>query len=191
MMFNDDTPETLPTSSPEGTPAETPGQAAAPAASTDAPRSVEAPGAPEAGGQAAGGGGQAAEGGADAAPAMPESAVGSAPRDVTVGERVKGKIVSIGESTVFVDFGGRSEGALDAGQIRNADGTFAFKVGDEIEASVASVAEGVTLTVGKGKSKKEEVDTAFIDAAAAADQPLQGVIKAVNKGGSDGSAGGS
>lgn len=183
MMFNDDTPETLPTSSPEGTPAETPGQAAAPAASTDAPRSVEAPGAPEAGGQAAGGGGQAAEGGADAAPAMPESAVGSAPRDVTVGERVKGKIVSIGESTVFVDFGGRSEGALDAGQIRNADGTFAFKVGDEIEASVASVAEGVTLTVGKGKSKKEEVDTAFIDAAAAADQPLQGVIKAVNKGG--------
>lgn len=194
MMFNDDTPETLPTTSTEGAPAAaTADPAVSPSGEAGvAGGSVAPEGTPESAGADLAGsssGAPAAVGSDDAesnvATAMPDSAINLAPRDVAVGARVKGRIVSIGESTVFVDFGGRSEGALEASQIRNADGTFSFKVGDEIEASVASVAEGVTLTIGKGKSRKEkeEVDTGFIDAAAAADQPLQGVIKAVNKGG--------
>lgn len=123
----------------------------------------------------------AAAPGADA-PDMSESMLtAESLKDVSVGDRVKGKIVSIGESSSFVDFGGRSEGAIESSQLRNADGSPAYKIGDEIEASVLSVTDGVTLTIGK--AGKAQVDVSFIDEAMASDQPLQGVIKAVNKGG--------
>lgn len=167
MMFNDDTPETQ-SPAPGGLPADDSSSAvdtvAASPAANPASESVAD---------------QVAE---SVAPAMTESMLDAESlKEVSVGDRVKGRIVSIGESSSFVDFGGRSEGAMESSQLRNADGTLAFKVGDEIEASVLSVNDGVTLTMGK--AGKAQIDVSFIDEAAAHDQPLQGVIKAVNKGG--------
>jgi small subunit ribosomal protein S1 len=109
-----------------------------------------------------------------------EEALTTPPRDVSVGERVKGKVVTIGETSSFVDFGGRSEGAIETSQLMKEDGTPAYNVGDTIEATVESVENGVILTLGKGKAP---VDLSFIDAAAELKTALDGMVKAVNKGG--------
>ncbi len=116
-------------------------------------------------------------------PADPVFEAGSmaSPREVTAGERVTGTVVKIGEMTSFVDFGGRSEGSIDTAELRADDGSLTVKEGDQLEAVVAEVAEGITLTLGKGKGAT--VDHSFIDAASQNGTPIEGSIKAVNKGG--------
>ena len=109
-----------------------------------------------------------------------EEALSTPPRDVSVGERVKGTVVTIGDPTSFVDFGGRSEGAIETSQLKKEDGTPAYAVGDSIEALVEAVENGVVLTLGKGKAP---IDMSFIDAAFEAKMPVDGMVKAVNKGG--------
>jgi len=110
-----------------------------------------------------------------------EAATINSPREVAAGERVKGTVVKIGEMTSFVDFGGRSEGSIDTAELRAEDGTLTVKEGDQLEATVTEVAEGITLTLGKGKGAP--VDHSFIDAASQNGIPIEGTIKAVNKGG--------
>src|SRR6187431_2774426 len=56
------------------------------------------------------------------------------PKEAKVGDKVKGKIVSIDEDTAFVDFGGRAEGALPLGPLKDAEGNLKAAVGDPIEA---------------------------------------------------------
>lgn len=102
------------------------------------------------------------------------------PREVAVGEKVKGKVVKVGEKTTFIDFGGRSEGSIETSQLLGEDGTPTCQVGDEIEAMVESVSDGVVFTLGKGKG---QVDLSFLDEALASGFPIEGTIKAVNKGG--------
>lgn len=114
-------------------------------------------------------------------PGMEAAGTIEPPREVAPGERVKGTIVKIGEATSFVDFGGRSEGAIDTAQLRGDDGQLTVQEGDTLEATVESVADGVILTLGKGH--KGAVDDSFIDAAFADGQPVDGTVKAVNKGG--------
>ena len=116
-------------------------------------------------------------------PPDPEFEAGSieSPREVAAGERVTGTVVRIGEMTSFVDFGGRSEGSIETAELRGEDGTLTVKEGDKLEATVSQAAEGITLTLGKGKGTP--VDHSLIDAAFQNETPLEGSIKAVNKGG--------
>ena len=68
----------------------------------------------------------------------------SEPREAKVGDKVKGKIVSLSEDTAFVDFGGRAEGALPLGSLKDAEGNLKAKEGDPVEATIASL-EGQIL----------------------------------------------
>jgi small subunit ribosomal protein S1 len=95
------------------------------------------------------------------------------------GKRVTGKIVQIGENGVFVDFGGREEGVLDPREIRDEKGELSKKVGDEIRATVLSVAEGVKLTL---KGKRPGNLPALLEAHKAG-APVEGRVTGVNKGG--------
>ncbi|HEX7880184.1 MAG TPA: S1 RNA-binding domain-containing protein [Candidatus Eisenbacteria bacterium] len=115
-----------------------------------------------------------------AAPAFDAEAITS-PREVAAGEKVTGTVVKIGETTSFVDFGGRSEGSIETSEFKSEDGTLTVKEGDTIEATVLAVGDGITLTIGKAKGPS--VDLGFIDAASASGAPLEGTVKAVNKGG--------
>src|SRR5207244_3369691 len=55
-------------------------------------------------------------------------------KEPRVGDEIKGRVVSIGRDSVFVDFGGKSDGLLDLAELRDADGKVTVAVGDEIEA---------------------------------------------------------
>src|SRR5687767_11029795 len=68
--------------------------------------------------------------------------------DPAIGDKVSGKISSMGEETAFVDLGTKSEAVMDVAQFRDAEGNVTVNVGDTVDATVASVdAETGTLTL--------------------------------------------
>jgi small subunit ribosomal protein S1 len=111
---------------------------------------------------------------------------GSKKRGLKPGDMVKGRVVSIGAESVFVDLGGKAEGVLDRAQILDKDGKLAVAVGDEVEARVAD-AGGKSGTVvlrriaaTRGPEAAAEVAQAFELGI-----PVEGHVAAVNKGGFD------
>jgi small subunit ribosomal protein S1 len=62
-----------------------------------------------------------------------------------VGHQVHGRIVQIGEETSFVDFGGRSEGALATLFLRDEEGNLTAQVGDMIDLYVVDNKDQVVL----------------------------------------------
>lgn len=102
------------------------------------------------------------------------------PQEVKVGDRVRGRIVSVGEVDAFVDYGGRSEATITASELRDPDGSARYNVGDEIEAIVASTDSGVLLTLSgraiplTGEMLREAYDNRI---------PVEGSVKGINKGG--------
>jgi len=104
-------------------------------------------------------------------------------RGPQVGETVRGRIVSIGADSVFVDLGGKSEGTLDVAEVRDEQGTITVAVGDEIEAKVVSTEEGTpvlrrVIGHGRGAEARAELAQAFEHGI-----PVEGLVTAVNKGG--------
>lgn len=59
-----------------------------------------------------------------------------------VGDKINGKIISIGRETVFVDTGSKVDGAVDAAELLDAEGNLPFKVGDALDLYVTAVDEG-------------------------------------------------
>ncbi|MBK9072705.1 MAG: 30S ribosomal protein S1 [Myxococcales bacterium] len=102
-------------------------------------------------------------------------------RRPTVGDTVKGSIVSIGRESVFVDLGGKAEGMLEKAQVVDGDGNVTVKVGDQLEARVVGDEGGVfTLRVklGRGVQAKQELVMAFETGL-----PVEGVVSDIVKGG--------
>ncbi len=99
-----------------------------------------------------------------------------------VGDLVKGKVISIGKDAVFLDVGGKAEGTLDRSQVSDADGNLKVKIGDVLEARVASDQGGVLdLRVklgGKGPEARAELQQAFELGI-----PVDGTVTEVIKGG--------
>ena len=56
--------------------------------------------------------------------------------DPAVGAKVSGKILSVGEESVFVDLGAKSEGRIDTAELKDAEGNVTVKEGDTLEATV-------------------------------------------------------
>lgn len=97
------------------------------------------------------------------------------------GDTVRGRVVSIGGDTAFIDLGGKAEGSLDLTDVRDADGGLTIAVGDEIEAKVVSYEEGQLVlrrSLGHGKQAHAELQQAF-----ELGLPVDGQVTAVNKGG--------
>lgn len=104
----------------------------------------------------------------------------------TVGELVKGKVISVGRDAVFVALAdGRTEGMLELEELRDADGKITVKVGDEVEARIAELGDRAEVVVlrkvaARGKAAPEELEQAFTLGL-----PIEGTVSAVNKGGLD------
>jgi len=97
------------------------------------------------------------------------------------GDMVKGKIISIGQTSVFVDVGGKAEGVLDRSQVSDPEGKLLVKVGDTIEARVAGDEGGVLslrVKLGRGPEARAELQQ-----AAELGIPVEGVVSEVVKGG--------
>ena len=61
--------------------------------------------------------------------------------NIQVGDRIRGRIISIGGSNVFVDTGTKVDGAVDRAELLDEDGDLPVAVGDELELYVVAAGE--------------------------------------------------
>ncbi|MCP4445346.1 MAG: S1 RNA-binding domain-containing protein [Myxococcales bacterium] len=99
------------------------------------------------------------------------------------GQMVKGRVVSISGKSVFLDLGGKSEGAIDREELLDADGELSVKLGDSVEARVAEIdgPSGCVIlrrTISKGADAGEALRGAY-----EAGIPVEGLVSGLNKGG--------
>ncbi len=105
-----------------------------------------------------------------------------------IGGKVSGKILSIGEEWIFVDLGAKSEGRINAAELKDAEGNLTVKEGDTLEATVTGTdpESGALLLKRKagGKGKRIEV-SAEIKQAFESGLPVEGLVTGLNKGGAE------
>lgn len=105
---------------------------------------------------------------------------------LAVGTRLSARVVSIGESHVLFDYGGRSEALADTPQFRNDDGSMGIIPGDQMDLYVVESGEQVVLakavrTAG-GKADRSAA-LAAIREAHQAGVPVTGKVTGTNSGG--------
>ncbi len=106
--------------------------------------------------------------------------------NLAVGTRVSAKVVSIGEETVLLDFGGRSEAVAETGQFRNEDGSMGIIPGDQLDLYVVESGEQVVLakSVKTGSAKADRAAAlAAVREASNAGVPVTGKVTGTNSGG--------
>jgi len=99
-------------------------------------------------------------------------------REVSVGERISGTIGILGDTTAFVDYGGRSEAAIDIQELRNEMGELIYNTGDTIQAFVAATEGEVRLTLSLRASNRQVLRQAFENGI-----PIEGRVTGFNTGG--------
>jgi small subunit ribosomal protein S1 len=106
---------------------------------------------------------------------------GKAARRPQPGDLVKGVVTNIGKDAVFVDLGGKAEGVLDREQVIDSEGKLRVKIGDTLEARVASDRGGslqLRVKLGKGPEARAELVQALELGI-----PVEGKITEAVKGG--------
>ncbi len=100
--------------------------------------------------------------------------------DLQVGDKIDGKIISIGRDTVFVDTGSKMDGAVDKVELLDEKGALSLDVGDRIQLYVVSVDETeIRLSrVLSGTGGFEMLREAFHGGV-----PVEGKVTATCKGG--------
>ncbi len=61
--------------------------------------------------------------------------------NINVGDRIRGRIISIGNSSVFVDTGTKVDGVVERAELLDEDGQLALNVGDELDLYVVAADE--------------------------------------------------
>jgi small subunit ribosomal protein S1 len=97
------------------------------------------------------------------------------------GDAVSGVIVKISKDTVFVDLGGKSEGAAGLEEFLDKDGNPTVKEGQQIDLRIASTHEGIHLTKGIKVQGAEVID--LLRDAQQNQMPVEGRVSSVIKGG--------
>jgi ribosomal protein S1 len=102
------------------------------------------------------------------------------PKVLAPGQRVRGRILSIGDEQTVVTLSGRPDAVLPTHELRAPDGTLLLRVEDPLSAIVESVDMPVVLKLGK---KRGLLNAAKLRVAHEEKRPVTGTIRAVNKGG--------
>ena len=100
-----------------------------------------------------------------------------------IGDRVRGKVVSVGQEVTIIDLGAGGEGTLETLELRDPSGQLTVEVGEVLEARVVAFGDRpgfVSLRRGAGHGPGGRTS---LEEAAATGLPVTGVITAVNKGG--------
>ena len=105
------------------------------------------------------------------------------------GQKVRAKVVSVSGELVYIDLGGKSEGAVDLAEFINKEGITTVCEGDEIEAFFVTVQDGLMIltTLVGGYSA---ITLNGISDACEAGVPVNGEVKKEIKGGFEVSVGG-
>jgi small subunit ribosomal protein S1 len=107
---------------------------------------------------------------------------GRRPR-LAVGDRVRGRVLSVGREVTVLELDGGGEGTLETLELRDESGGLTVAMGDLLEARVVATGdkEGiVSLRRGAGRGAGSRTDLAE---AASTGLPVAGLVTAVNKGG--------
>ena len=99
-------------------------------------------------------------------------------QDVSVGQRVSGRIKEIGDAFAFVDFGWRSEAVVRLEELRDKEGDLRYGPGDPIEAYVVSTTDEILLSFRLRVSTIGQVRKAFQKGL-----PVEGRVTEFNTGG--------
>jgi len=109
---------------------------------------------------------------------------------ITVGEVVEGKVISIGKENVFLDLGTRAEGMIDKEEYTHK-GQLSIQEGDMIQVLVSAFRDGIFHCTSRGHAAsrgdslqaKDAPTQRMLQEAFAKRLPVEGKVKAVNKGG--------
>ncbi len=97
------------------------------------------------------------------------------------GDRVQAVIAAINGENIFIDVGVKSEGLLNAGEVRDENGELSVSVGDTIDVFLRSARGGemtFTTRIGSGQVSSQELEDAFHSGI-----PVQGKVQEEIKGG--------
>jgi small subunit ribosomal protein S1 len=61
--------------------------------------------------------------------------------DIRIGDKIRGKIIAIGDSAVFVDTGTKADGVVEKEELKDDEGNLPYAVGDELELFVVAADE--------------------------------------------------
>jgi small subunit ribosomal protein S1 len=99
---------------------------------------------------------------------------------LTIGDKVKGKVISIGRDSIFLDTGTKVDGVVDRAELLDKNNELSCKVGDILELYVIS-SNGHEIRLSRGLSGQRDADLlsdAFRNAV-----PVDGKVKEECKGG--------
>jgi small subunit ribosomal protein S1 len=99
-----------------------------------------------------------------------------------VGQVIKGTVVSVGSSCVFLDIGTKSEASLDLQEVTDEEGKVDLKVGEELEAYIVSLEPEVILSRALAR---RYLNTQALEDARDLGIPVEGKVVGINKGGLD------
>lgn len=102
-------------------------------------------------------------------------------RHLRVGESFEGPVVYIAADVVLVEIDGKRQGAMDATELMNAEGELTVEIGSRIRAQVVAIDRDGNVKLGRQAAKGGGVEA--FEQAKAAGLPVEGIVKAVNKGG--------
>jgi small subunit ribosomal protein S1 len=106
------------------------------------------------------------------------------------GQKVKGKVLSVTDESIFVDLGAKSDAVLPAAEVKDKEGKITVAVGDEIEATVAGSDPATGSLIlrkkagGRGAGRTVEISEE-IRQAHTLGLPVEGVVSGFNKGGAE------
>lgn len=103
-----------------------------------------------------------------------------------VGEKVRGEILSLGETAAFVDLGGKTEGMVHLEELTDEDGELTVGVGDAVEGLVTAIDPDsgcVVIRVRPGRFSASETALEELRQAREHGIPVEGVVREVVKGG--------
>jgi small subunit ribosomal protein S1 len=100
--------------------------------------------------------------------------------NLRVGNKVKGKIISIGQDALFIDIGGKIDGFVDKAEVLDEQGAIPYDKGDSIELYVVSMDES-EIRLSRALSGIGGLD--ILQDAYANEVPLQGKVTQTCKGG--------
>jgi len=102
-------------------------------------------------------------------------------RRIKPGQKIKATVVGISGEAVFIDVGAKSEGVVDAAELRDESGAMTVAIGDSIMVYALAARAGAqpftTRIGGRGSAHLEEAFASGI--------PVEGTVKAEIKGGFD------
>ena len=103
-----------------------------------------------------------------------------------VGKKVRGEILSLGETTAFVDLGGKTEGMVHLEELTDEEGELTVCVGDAVEGLVTATdpeTGAVIIRVRPGRFAGSETALEELRQAHEHGIPVDGVVREVVKGG--------